>query len=111
MYQVAGLLGREEEESRRAFVFITLVAGNLALILANRSWVRTIPAMFREPNAALWWVVCGAGAMLGLVLSVPVLRGVFHMGLLRPLEIGLCVLAGALSVGWFEVWKVLRRRV
>ena len=24
--------------------------------------------MFREPNAALWWVAGGAGVMLGLVL-------------------------------------------
>ena len=82
----------------------------MALILTNRSWVRNFAAMFREPNAALWWVVCGAGVMLGLVLSVPALRDVFHMGALQPQEVELCVLAGFLSVGWFEVWKQLRRR-
>ena len=110
MYWFSGVFGHGGEDSRRAFVFTTLVAGNLALILTNRSWVRNFAAMFREPNAALWWVVCGAGVMLGLVLSVPALRDVFHMGALQPQEVELCVLAGFLSVGWFEVWKQLRRR-
>jgi len=109
MYQVSSVLGHGGEDTRRAFVFTTLVAGNLALILTNRSWVRSIAAMFREPNAALWWVVCGAGATLGLVLSVPALRDIFHLGPLRIQEAVLCVLVGALSVGWFEVWKKLRR--
>lgn len=46
-------------------------AGGLGLIMTNRSRVRSMAAMFREPNAALWWVVCGAGTMSGLVLHVP----------------------------------------
>lgn len=108
VYWVSGSLGQGGEDTRRAFVFTTLVAGNLALILTNRSWVRSIVAMFREPNAALWWVVCGAGTTLGLVLSVPALRNIFHLGVLRPLDVGFCVLMGAMSVGWFEVCKKLR---
>ncbi len=105
MYWAAGALGQPQEDARRSFAFVTLVAGNLGLILTNRSWVRSIAAMFREPNAALWWVVGGAGAMLGLVLNVPVLREVFHLGPLRPREAGLCLLAGFGSIGWFEALK------
>ncbi len=110
MFWVAGQLGQPQEDSRRSFVFATLVAANLALILTNRSWVRTMAAMFREPNAALWWVVGGAGVMLGLVLNVPALRSLLHLNALRPLDLGLCVLAGVASVGWFELYKLLRRK-
>jgi Ca2+-transporting ATPase len=66
--------------------------------------------MFREPNAALWWVAGGAGVMLGLVLNVPALRSLLHLNALRPLDLGLCVLAGVASVGWFELYKLLRRK-
>ncbi|PKN06649.1 MAG: ATPase [Deltaproteobacteria bacterium HGW-Deltaproteobacteria-8] len=110
MYWAAGSLGQPQEDARRSFVFVTLVAGNLGLIFTNRSWVRSIVAMFREPNAALWWVVGGATVMLGLVLNVPSLRSLLHLNALGPLDLGLCVLAGVTSVGWFEIYKSWRTR-
>ena len=110
MYWAAGVLGQPQDDARRSFVFVTLVAGNLGLILTNRSWVRSMAAMFREPNAALWWVVGGATVMLGLVLNVPALRSLLHLAALRPLDLGLCLLAGVTSVGWFEGFKLWRER-
>ncbi|OGR38621.1 MAG: ATPase [Desulfovibrionales bacterium GWA2_65_9] len=110
MFWMAGQLGQPQADSRRSFVFATLVAANLALILTNRSWVRTMAAMFREPNAVLWWIIGGAGVMLALVLSVPALRDLFHLAALRPADLGLCVLAGVASVSWFELYKLLRRK-
>ncbi|WP_308734769.1 cation-translocating P-type ATPase [Humidesulfovibrio sp.] len=110
MYWAAGVLGQPQEDTRRSFVFATLVAGNLGLILTNRSWVRSMAAMFREPNAALWWVVGGATVMLVLVLNVPALRSLLHLAALRPLDLGLCVLAGVTSIGWFEGFKLWRAR-
>jgi len=108
MYWAAGGLGQPQEDARRSFVFVTLVAGNLGLILTNRSWIRSMAAMFREPNAALWWVVGGATVMLGLVLNIPALREVFHLGALRPQDYALCLLAGVASIGWFEAFKYWR---
>jgi Ca2+-transporting ATPase len=110
MYWAAGALGQPQDDARRSFVFVALVAGNLGLILTNRSWVRSMAAMFREPNAALWWVVGGATVMLGLVLNVPALRSLLHLNALRPVDLGLCVLAGVASVGWFEGFKLWRAR-
>lgn len=109
MYWAAVGLGQTQEDIRRSFAFVTLVAGNIGLILTNRSWVRSIVEMFREPNAALWWVVGGAGVMLCLALNVPILREVFHLGPLRLHEFGLCLLAGAGSIGWFEALKRWRQ--
>jgi Ca2+-transporting ATPase len=110
MYWAAASLGQPEENARRSFAFVTLVAGNLGLIFTNRSWVRSIAAMFREPNAALWWVVGGAAAMLALVLYVPALRSLLHLNTLHPMNLGLCLLAGVGSIGWFEVVKAWRAR-
>lgn len=108
MFRMADVLGQPQENSRRSFVFATLVLANLALIMTNRSWSRTIVAMFKEPNAVLWWILGGATAMLGLVLHVPLLRSLLHLHSLRPLDLGLCLLAGVASVGWFEAYKLLR---
>jgi P-type Ca2+ transporter type 2C len=108
VYWVAGLLGHEEQSIRCALVFVTLVVANLSLILTNRSWSRTIVSMFKEPNAALWWVVGGAAAMLCIVLNVPVIRDLFHFGPLHAIDLALCAVGGVVGVLWFEAIKLLK---
>ncbi len=100
----------EAESNARALTFATLVVANLMLILANRSWTRIIIATLRAPNAALWWVVGGAFAVLGLVIYVPFLRSLFRFSILHPLDVAICLAAGGASLLWFEAWKVLRSR-
>ena len=111
MFWVAGKQGQTLDDSRRSFVFATLVFANLALIMTNRSWSRTIVTMLKEPNAVLWWILGGATVMLILVLNVPVLRILLHLNALQPKDFGFCLLAGVASVGWFEVYKLLRKGI
>jgi Ca2+-transporting ATPase len=111
VFWAAGMLGHGENDTRRALVFSTLVVANLSLILTNRSWSRTILSMFKEPNAALWWVVGGAAIMLTIVLNVPFVRGLFHFNPLHAGDVALCVAGGAVSILWFEVLKVLKFRL
>jgi Ca2+-transporting ATPase len=92
----------------RAVAFAALIAGNLGLILTNRSWSRTILGSFRARNAALWLVVAGAAATLALVLAVPALRDLFQFGRVRPADALLGVAAGAASILWFELFKLRR---
>jgi P-type Ca2+ transporter type 2C len=108
IYWAAGLLGHAESGTRRALVFATLVVANLALILTNRSWSRTIISMFKEPNTALWWVVAGAATMLTIVLNVPFVRELFHFNQLHAVDIALCVAGGIVSILWFEALKALK---
>ena len=110
VFWLSGVLGHPQADSRRAFVFATLVAANLGLILTNRSWSRTIVSMFREPNPALWWVVGGAVAVLTAVLYVPTLRSLFHFGALQVGDLALCLVAGLVSILWFEMLKAVRVR-
>jgi P-type Ca2+ transporter type 2C len=108
VYWVAGLLGHAESGTRRALVFATLVVANLSLILTNRSWSRTIVSMFKEPNAALWWIVGGTAAMLIIVLNVAFVRELFHFSQLHAVDIGLCAAGGVVGILWFEAFKLLK---
>lgn len=94
----------------RALAYTTLIIANLALILTNRSWSRTIFSTLRTPNAALWWVLGGAVIFLGLVLYLPFLRGMFKFDLLHPDDIAICLIAGVFSIGWFEALKIWKFR-
>jgi Ca2+-transporting ATPase len=94
----------------RALSFTTLIVANLGLILTNRSWSRTILQTLSSPNAALWWVAGGALSFLGIVLYVPFLRQLFHFSRLHPVDLIICLAAGAVSILWFEVFKMIGRR-
>jgi Ca2+-transporting ATPase len=109
VFAVALYRGQGELDAR-ALSFTTLIVANLGLILANRSWSRTILASFRTPNPFLWWVVGGAVVFLGCVLYVPFLRDLFRFSTLHPDDLLLCLASGAVSVLWFEGLKWFRSR-
>ncbi len=104
MFAIATARGQGELEAR-ALAFTTLIVANIGLILANRSWTRTIWATLRTPNAALWWVVGGAAAFLGIALYVPFLRDLFSFATLHADDLVICLVAGAASILWFEWLK------
>jgi Ca2+-transporting ATPase len=99
----------EPETNTRALTFTTFIIANLALILANRSWTRTILATLRNPNPALWWVIGGAVAAITLVNNVPFVRDLFRFSRLHTIDLVICSTAGVLSVLWFEVLKIFSR--
>ncbi len=72
-----GLHDAHGEEVARCMAFVTLVIGNLGLVLTNRSLkVSAFRALLR-PNRALVFVVITTVAALALAISVPWLRGLF----------------------------------
>ncbi len=97
------------ENNARGLAFAALVVANLALILTNRSWSRTILATIREPNTALWWVIGGATVFLVMTLYMPFLRDLFHFAPLHVRDLVICLVAGGLSILWFEILKLVRR--
>jgi len=90
--------------------FTTLVAANLALILTNVSWTRSLLGALRSPNQAMWWVIGGASVLVGLMLYVPFLSKLLRFSRLSVAELAVCLAAGLASVVWFEFWKLARRR-
>ena len=108
----AGALHRGQGEAEaRTLTFTALVMANVALIVTNRSWSRSILAILRTPNPAMWWVAGGALIFLALVLYVPFLKALFHFSTLQLTDILLCVGAGAVSITWFETLKAVQRRI
>jgi Ca2+-transporting ATPase len=97
------------EGTARAMAFTTLIGGNVALVLVNRSWERSVLSAFATRNVASWAVVGGAVAILVLALEVPFFRTLFRFGEASLGDLGVAAGAGLLSVSWFELWKLLRR--
>ena len=109
VFAVSLYRGQGESEAR-AMTYTTLVIANLSLILANRSWSRTILETMSTPNPALWWVVGGALAFLTLVIYVPFITELFGFSHLHLIDIAICFMAGIASVLWFEGLKIISRR-
>jgi P-type Ca2+ transporter type 2C len=106
-----GMLARGfPADEARAASFATLVLGNVALILANRSPRATMFETAAQGNRALWVVVSLAIAALMGAIYIPPVAAVFRF---MPLDTG--TLAGACSAGfasvlWYDVFKLLSRK-
>jgi Ca2+-transporting ATPase len=98
------------EDDARALTFTTLIFSNLGLILVNRSWSETFAQSFIGPNRTLHWILFTSLALLGVVLYVPAFRSIFRFSFLHLIDLAICFVAGAVSIGWFEFWKRMQRR-
>ena len=105
-----GLAHTGSDASGRALAFAALVAGNVALIVVNRSWSRTSLATVGTRNVAAWVVAGGAAAALVSALLVPFLRSLLRLGPVTVDDVLLACVVGAGSLAWFEVLKALRPR-
>ncbi len=87
------LLRGHDEDSVRALVFAAMVTGNIALIFSNRSLDASWDGAWSRQNPVLRWIVLGGSTGLALVLSVPMLRELFHFSGDAPQILGVGVLA------------------
>ena len=98
------------EGQARAFAFVTLVSSNLALILSNRSRVRSLWATLRVPNRTLWIVIGVTLVLLGVAVYWPAAAALFVFEPLAWGALATALLLGMASVFWFEAIKFGRRR-
>ncbi len=92
-------------DAARTLTFITLIVSNIAVILSNRSWTSSIFKIIVTPNKAVKWVVGGAVIFLVMILNIPFLLDLFQFEKVGYVEQLICVLAGFLSITWFELYK------
>ena len=90
VYAFATGSGMPEPEVR-AFVFVTLVGANLALILASRRFSSSMVSALTRPNASLAWGLGLVALALALVLGWPEMRRFFGLGPLHADELALAV--------------------
>jgi P-type Ca2+ transporter type 2C len=96
------------EEGVRSVVFATLVSANLFLALANRSFDYALHRTFFYKNPSFMMILGCSALMLLAILYTPFLGLLFGMSSLSIMDLAFCVLAGLVSVIWFEVYKVIR---
>ena len=107
---VSALYRGLSESEARTMAFVSIVIANLGLILTNRSWSQSIFATLKKPNRALWWVFGGAVFFLGLILYLPFLRDFFRFGILKPVDLVICLGAGIVNIILFEILKIKKLR-
>lgn len=90
------------DDIARTMAFTTLMVGNVALILTNLSWTRSLLATVQLPNRPLWWVLSGVFLLVGAMLYVPLLSNLLRFSRLSVPWVGVCIVAGLVSVLWFE---------
>jgi Ca2+-transporting ATPase len=105
------VLGDRPDDVVRSVTFATLVVGNLALILVNRSWRLPVWRTFQQRhNPTLKWILGGAALLLVAVLSVPGLRHAFNFGQITLTQWCVAIVAGFTGVAWFEIYKTITAR-
>lgn len=95
----------------RTMTFGTLMLGNIALVLVNRSQHLSIFQTFRErKNKTVKWVLSGGIGMLIILVEVPIMREAFNLSYLDLPQWVVVFVAGFGSVLWIEGYKLLKQR-
>ncbi|MBJ7415125.1 MAG: cation-translocating P-type ATPase [Niveispirillum sp.] len=109
-----GLHDAHGEQVARCMAFVTLVVGNLGLVLTNRSITASAFTVLIRPNRALILVITLTLAALALAVGVPWLRDLFGFAALDPARLAeaigcalACILVNDLT-GF--IWRWLDRR-
>jgi Ca2+-transporting ATPase len=103
------LAGGDGDAHARTLAFTSLMSGNLALIVVNRSWAATVFSRATLRNRTATAVVVVALAALVAIVTMAPLRTFFAFAALSRWELGVALVSGFLAVAWFEVYKALRR--
>jgi len=97
------------EPEVRALTFASLVVGNFALILVNRSFTSSVIVALNRPNAALW-LICGITmTLLAATLAIGPVRHLFRFGPLHGSDVMLVAAVGALTVVFLESIKAVSK--
>lgn len=98
------------EEQTRAMVFSTLIFANVFLSFVNRSFYYSVLDSFSYKNPLLVGISTLVILSLIAILYFEPFARFFHVSPLHITDLLYCLLAAALSVGWFEGYKWMKRR-
>jgi len=101
VFKLAGYTNKTIDETR-TMVFTALIFANISLILANRSWSRSIIASFSVKNSAAWVVLGSSVVVLAITIFMPPISKLFHFGQPGWFDLLLSAVLGGSSVLWFE---------
>ena len=97
------------ENATRTIVFLTLIASNIFLTLANRSFYYSIFTTIQYKNNLVLLIIGVTLFITVLLLFVPQFSQFFMFDTVSIQHIGLSILVGGISVFWIEIYKGLKR--
>jgi Ca2+-transporting ATPase len=97
------------DDEVRALTFVSLILGIFSLVLVNRSFSPSLKLALVRPNAALFSILLGVCAVLGLCLTVPLVREIFRFGRLHLDDLTLTIGSALLILVALELLKPLWR--
>ncbi|WP_449388232.1 cation-translocating P-type ATPase [Chryseobacterium lineare] len=108
MYQYS-VYHENNEEKTRALVFCTLIFANILLSLVNRSFYYSVLESFKNHNFLLAGISVLVLVLMFIILYVSPVSRFFSVTSLTIKELGLALLVAAISVLWFEIYKLIKR--
>jgi len=109
VYQYAVRCGFNEPITR-AMVFTALIAANITLTMVNRSFYYSVFTTMRYKNNLVWLIIGITIIMLGMLMYVRPLAVFFGFSPLNTRHLLVSISAGFISVIWFEIVKLIKRR-
>jgi Ca2+-transporting ATPase len=97
------------ESVTRTVVFLTLIASNIFLTLANRSFYYSILTTIKYKNNLVLMIIGITVLITSLLLFVPVFSHFFLFETVSTMQIGMSILVGFVSVMWIEIFKAVKR--
>lgn len=97
-------------DEARALTFTAMIAGDIWLVFANRSWTKPIHTAAFQPNKALWWVLGFTILVLGVGLFVPAVRALFHFGVVSITNVVLTIAATIVVTALLSCIRFFRYR-
>ncbi|MGV3528988.1 MAG: cation-translocating P-type ATPase [Flavisolibacter sp.] len=98
-------------ETTRTMVFTTLLISNIFLTFANRSFTENIFRTVRYRNKLTIGLLLISLVFLFSIHMIPAVRQLFGLAVLSAADTWWCILAGFISVAWFEVYKTFRYHI
>jgi Ca2+-transporting ATPase len=99
------------ESATRTIVFLTLIASNIFLTLANRSFYYSIFTTIKYKNNLVLMIIGITVLITSLLLFVPLFSHFFMFETVSTVQIGMSILVGFVSVFWIEIYKAFKRRI
>ncbi|CAN1567869.1 MgtA Cation transport ATPase [Spirosomataceae bacterium] len=118
LFITAGTLGTYQfalsqnlgENITRTMIFTTLVIANVVLTLVNRSFYFSIFTTLKYKNNLILLIIGITLGLTGIILTVPIISTFFQFQKLSLAQLGFSILIGSVSVLWFELVKLWKRK-
>jgi Ca2+-transporting ATPase len=104
VYQLA-LLQHLNESATRSMIFLSLITANIFLTLVNRSFYYPITKTLGYKNNLIPVIIGITVLLTALLMIIPPVRNFFRLDVLNLTQVLIAIVAGSLSVLWFEIWK------